>query len=236
MLGGAKYLVLVAMAALCAPAYQPDNAAIRRLFEESLARKQQEFGSADPRTAQAARDLGNFLLTLHDTAAAQKALTDAIAMDEKAFGESAAQTLEDVAALAAISPPLKAQPLLKRACESPDPIVAGPALTSLASMRAAAGDRAGAAALLKRAVEKAEMVDGKSGPTVALVLNQLALVVDAREAIPFLERALDIDRQALGPQSAQTIQDVRRLAALLRQTGRAAEAAQLEARFKSAPH
>jgi hypothetical protein len=224
------------LVAFPAHAFQPDTAVLRRLFEESFARKQHEFGNADRRTAQAARDLGGFLLTLHDTPGASKALTDALAIDEKAFGDSAAQTLEDAATLASVSPPAKAQVLLRRACESPDPTVAGPALTSLATIRIGAGDRAGAAALLTRAVEKAEQIDGKTGTVVALVLNQLASVVDAKEAVPVLQRALDIDKQALGPQHPQTLQDVRRLSTALRQTGRIAEAAQLEAQFKTVAH
>ena len=225
---------------LCLPARyalaQPDNAVLRRLFEESLDRKQREFGNSDARTAQAARDLGNFLLTLHDTPGAARALTDTVAIDERAFGVSAPQTLEDVATLASISPPAKAEALLRRSCESPDPLVAGLAMTTLASFRVKDGDRAGAAALLRRAVEKAEAVDGQSSVTVALVLTELAQVVDPREAIPALQRALAIEKQALGPQHPQTLQEVRRLAALLRQTGRAAEAAQLEAQFKAASH
>jgi hypothetical protein len=94
--------------------------------------------------------------------------------------------LEDVAVLASVSPRVEAEPLLRRAAESTDPMVAGPALTSVAEMRKAAGDRAGAAALLRRAVEKAESVDGKDGLTVALILNALSLVVEPKDAIVLL--------------------------------------------------
>jgi tetratricopeptide (TPR) repeat protein len=104
-------------------------------------------------------------------------------------------------------------------------------------MRKAAGDRAGAAALLRRALEKAQAVDGKEGPTAALILNALALVVEPKEAIALLQRALAIDRQELGRQSAPTLRDVRKLASLLRAAGRATEAAQLEREFMvSAAH
>ena len=205
--------------------------ALRRLFEESLSRREKQFGLADARTAQAARDLGNFLLTLNDKAGARQALSEAIRIDDKALGVTASQTLEDASALASISPPVLADPLLRRAIESADATVAGPALTSLAQLRLAAGDRAGAAALLRRAVDKAESADGKNGATVALVLDLLAQVVDAKEAIAALQRALEIHRQTLGPRDPRTLNDVRRLAALLRQSGRPAEAAQLEQQF-----
>jgi tetratricopeptide (TPR) repeat protein len=207
---------------------QPEPAILRRLFEESLAKREKQFGPADARTAQAARDLGNFLVTLNDKAGARQALTEAVRIDDKALGPSAPQTLEDAAELASISPPAQAEPLLRRAIESADPIVAGPALTSLAQLRVAAGDRAGAASLLRRAVEKAEIADGKSGATVALVLDLLAQVAEVKEAIPVLQRAIEIHRQISGPRDAQTLADIRRLATLLRQAGRAAEAAQLE--------
>lgn len=208
---------------------------LRRLFEESLARRQKEFGGTDPRTAQAARDLGGFLLTIKDAPGARRAFADAVRIDEKAFGESAPQTLEDVASLASIAPPAEAQPLLRRAAESSDPMVAGPALTSLAALRQAAGDRSGAADLLRRAVEKAEVVAGKNSPTVALILNQLAVVVGPADAIPVLTRALAIDRQAFGPKHPRTLRDARQLAAMLRQAGRVAEAAELERQFQIAP-
>src|ERR1035438_3614240 len=143
-------------AAAMASAFQPDTAMLRRLYEEALSRRQLEYGAADARTAQAARDLGQFALRVGEKPSARRALAEAVRIDEKAFGPAAPQTLEDVATLASLSPPAAAEPLLRRAVESPDATVAGPALTSLAELRKAAGDRAGAAALYRRALEKAD--------------------------------------------------------------------------------
>lgn len=207
---------------------------LRRLFEECLARYRVEFGTADPRTAQAARDLGNFLLTIKDASGARQALAEALRIDEKSMGQSAPQTLEDAGALAAISPRAQAEPLLRRAAESPDPTVAGPALTSTASIRMAAGDRAGAAILLRRAVEKAEQADGKESLIVATVLEALSQAADTQEAISALERAVGIEQKLLGPANSQTLRDVRRLAELLRRAGRVSDAAQLERQFNVA--
>ena len=231
MRGTAAILLWIA-AAVTAPAFQPDTAMLRRIYEEALSRRQREYGSADARTAQAARDLGLFLYSAADKPSARRAMTDAVRIDEKAFGAAAPETLEDVATLASVSLPAEVEPLLRRAMESPDATVAGPALTSLAELRKAAGDRAGAAALFRKALEKAEIVDGKDGSTVALVLNMLALVVEPKEGVLLLSRALAIDKAALGPSHPQTLRDVRKLASLLRETGRPSEARHLEQQFK----
>jgi tetratricopeptide (TPR) repeat protein len=186
-------------------AFQPDPAMLRRIFEEALKRRTQEFGRNDSHTAQASRDLGLFLQRNGDTAGARRVLAETVAIDDAVFGKGAAQTLEDVSALAAISPPAIAGPLLLRAAESPDASVAGPALSSLADLRATAGDRPGAAAYLRRALEKAEAVDGKDGTIVALLLNALALDVEPKEGAAYLERALQIDRTQLGDRDPNTI-------------------------------
>jgi hypothetical protein len=215
-------------------AFQPDTAALRKLFEDALQRRQHEYGDADARTAQAARDLGLFLCRSGDTPSARRAMANAVHFDEKALGASAPQTLEDVATLASISPRAEAEPLLRRAAESTDPTVAGPALTSLAAMRKAAGDAASAAALLRRAVEKADAVD-HDGPTVALILKLLAQVVSSKDAVPLLQRAVTIEQEKLGPADSQTLQDARKLASLLRAGGQIDEAAKLERQFKISP-
>jgi tetratricopeptide (TPR) repeat protein len=238
-------------------AFQPDRTMLRQMFEEALKRRTAEFGRNDSHTAQASRDLVLFLQRSGDLAGARRVLTETVAIDEAAFGKDAAQTLEDVSALAAISPKSVAGPLLERAANSPDPTVSGPALSSLAEMRTAAGDRPAAAVYLRRALEKAEAVDGKDGTIVALILNALALDVDPKEGIAYLQRALAIDRSKLGEHDSGTIvtavnlsklllvagrvddaaarQSAHEVAALLRQNGKTAEAAALERKFSAAP-
>jgi tetratricopeptide (TPR) repeat protein len=203
------------VSAALVPAFQPDRAMLRQMFEESLKRRMEEFGRNDSHTAQASRDLGLFLQRNGDVAAARRVLAETVAIDEAVFGKSVGQTLEDVSALAAISPAALAGPLFQRAAESTDPIVAGPALSSLAELRTAAADRAGAAAYLRRALEKAEAVDGKGGATVALILNTLALDVEPEEGIAYLERALQIDRTQLGERDPATILTAVNLSKLL---------------------
>jgi tetratricopeptide (TPR) repeat protein len=221
------------LAAIAAFAFQPDTAMLRRVYEEALARRQKEYGAADARTAQAARDLGLFLERAGDKAGARRSLAEAVRMDGRALGENAAQTLEDVAALAFVSPPAEAEPLLRRVAESPDPTVAGPALSTLAQMRRAAGDRAGAAKYLRRAIEKAEAIEGRDGQTVVLLLKLLGQLVEPAEGVALFERALAIDRNVLGATHPKTLADVRSLADLLRRIGRPADAAALESGYKS---
>ena len=216
----ARLTFLVSIHAVGLLAFQPDNAAIRKLFEDALSRRVREFGESDPRTAQAARDLGMFLCRSSDVASARRAMANAIRIDDKALGPNSPQTLEDVWTLASISPPAQAGPLLIRAAESPDPTVAGPALTSLAEMRGSAGDRAGAVRLLRRSLEKADAVE-KNSLTVALILRVLADLVQPKEAIPLLRRALVIDQEKLGSGDPQTVLDAQQLEKMLRATGRA---------------
>lgn len=222
----ASLLPWISLAAV-ALAFQPDTAMLRRVYEEALTRRQRDYGSSDARTAQAARDLGLFLQQNGEAAAARRALAEAVRIDESAFGAAAPQTLEDVAALAAVSPPADAVRLLRRAAESTDPLVAGPALSTLAASRKAAGDLPGAAALLRRALTKAELVDGKDGLTVALILNALSLVVEPKEAIGFLEHAVEIDRHLLGERHPDTANAEVNLSGLLLAAGRPEEAVRM---------
>ena len=94
---------------------------MRRLFEQGLEQRRQQYGEKDARTAQAARDLGQFLAREGDASAAQSALAESVRVDEAVFGADARQTFEDVASLAAVCPPAQAEPLWRRAAESPDP-------------------------------------------------------------------------------------------------------------------
>jgi tetratricopeptide (TPR) repeat protein len=200
-------------------AFQPDAAGVRHIFEDALARREREFGATDPRTAQAARDLGLYLRAHGDALAARRALAQALRIDDGNLGPSAPQALEDAAALAGVSPPAAAEPLLRRAAEASDPVLAGEALSSLGGLRKAAGDLAGAAACFRRALGKAEQADGRDGTPAELILTIL----------------LTMDRQTLGPRHAQTLSDARRLAGLYRATGRPREAAALEQQINTGP-
>ena len=196
-------------------AMQPDPAVLRRLFEEGLARREHDYGMADRRTAQAARDLGMFLERQGDTRGARTVLAETVRIDESAFGPSAGETLADVAELAGLSPPGEAIPLWQRAAEAADGGTAVRALTALGSLESAAGHRDRAASFYRRALAGQEKLSGADSEPVAVWLNALAQVVEVKDGIPLLERAMAIDRRVLGPRHPQTATTEANLAGLL---------------------
>jgi tetratricopeptide (TPR) repeat protein len=200
---------------------------LRGVFEEHLARLREQYGAFDIHTAQAARDLGMFLSRNGEPADARNILDQVVRIDEKLFGANDPRTLADVAELAGVSPAAQAEPLWKRAAQSSQPAVASRALAESGRLRALAQDRDGAAALYRAALVKEEQATGKNSAAIALDLNALAKVVDAKEAVPLLERALAIDRQILGSLHAETATTEANLAGLLADTPRNAEAIRL---------
>jgi tetratricopeptide (TPR) repeat protein len=177
---------------------QTDSATLRPLYEQALERRRKEFGAADPRTAQAARDLGLFLAGSGDSAAARPALAEAVRVDEQALGTAAPQTLADVAELAAVSPARPAEVLWRRASAADDAGVAIRAWMALGALRAAAGDRTRSAVFYRKALARQEEAAGKDSPAIPSILQALAEMVETREAIALLERALIVGRATQG--------------------------------------
>ncbi len=72
---------------------------------------------------------------------------------------------------------------------------------------------------------------------MATSLNNLALLYKAQgnyaEAEPLYRRSLAIWEKALGPEHPDVVQSLENYAALLRETGRADEAAEMEVRAKA---
>jgi tetratricopeptide (TPR) repeat protein len=196
-------------------AMQPDPAVLRRLFEEALTLRRQQYGDTDARTAQAARDLGMFLDRQGQAGGARAALAEALRIDEAVSGASAPQTLADVAELARVSPTPEAEPLWRRAAAGADAGLAARALTALGEIHVAGGDRAGAAGFYRRALVKQEAAAGRDSEAVAVCLNALAQLVEVKDGIPLLERALAIDRRVMGAGHPQTASTEANLAGLL---------------------
>jgi len=212
---------------LMAVSLQPSQAMLRQLFEETLVRKKAEYGDSDTRTAQAARDLGLFLAEQGDRSRARDCLAEAVQINERALGPSAAPTLADIVELAGLSPPKQAEPLWHRAAASTDAAVAARALGALGALRENAGDRAVAAKFYRHALAKEQVASGRDSARVAVRLNALARAVKMPESIALLERALAINRRRLGPRHPETATIEANLAALLVNAGRAGEAVRL---------
>jgi tetratricopeptide (TPR) repeat protein len=196
---------------------QPDAAVLRRIFEDALTRRERNYGMEDARTAQAARDLGMFLAREGETRIAQTALAEALRIDEKVFGPTAGQTLSDAAELAGNLPAPQALPLWQRAAEAGDPAIAVRALMVL-------GRASNDATYYRRAVARQEAATGPASEPVAGCLNALAQLVDRSEGIPLLQRALAIDRRALGPRHPETATTEANLAGMLVHAARYDEA------------
>jgi tetratricopeptide (TPR) repeat protein len=199
---------------------------LRQLFEEALARRTQEYGTSDPRTAQAARDLALFLRSEDNLPAARDVLTKTVRMDENVLGPKAAQTLADVAELAGVSGQAEAEPLWQRAAESPDAKMSARAEAALGQLRETAGDRAGAATFYRQALVKEEVGSGRDSARVAVRLNALSRVVDLPAGIAHLDRAVDISRRHLGLRHPETATLELNLAVLLLKAGHADQAIQ----------
>jgi tetratricopeptide (TPR) repeat protein len=210
--------IILSLAA--ALALQPDPAAIRRLFEDALQRRERLYGPVDARTAQAARDLGMFLAGQGNAADARAPLAQAVRIDETAMGPHAPQTLADAAELAAVSPPSAAELLWKRVAAAREPALAARALAALGDLHARAGDRNGAASFFRQAMAMQESASGKDSAPVALRLNALAHFVPPAEAIAMLERALAIDRRTLGSRHPEAASTEANLAGMLLNAGR----------------
>src|SRR5262249_23120181 len=118
------------------------------------------------------------------------------------------------------SPPSDAEPLWRRAAGSSDAALASRALASLGDLHARAGDRTGAASFYRQALAKEEASTGKESATVAIRLNALAHFVPPAEGITMLERALAIDRRALGPRHPEVASTEANLAGMLVNAGR----------------
>ena len=199
---------------------QPDPLVLRRLFEEALARRERQYGSADARTARAARDLGIFLEREGDVAGAQVALGRAVKIDEAALGEAAPQTIADVAELAAVSPAGQAEALWQRASGAADPTVAVRALMALGVARKGSE----AAGYFRKALARQQAATGDASAPVALCLNALAQVVELPEGIALMQRAVAIDRKILGARHPETATLEATLAGKLVHAGRFDEA------------
>lgn len=198
-------LVLVAMIA------QPDPAALAPLYRQALEAREKQFGPEHPKTARSASDLGLYLRKLGDRERAAILLRRALAIDLKSLGETHAVVAEDRENLATVVEPDEAAALY-RATHN---------FAKLAELHEARGDRKAAIDAYRRELAKQES---------AVVMNDLALLLEPAAAEPLLRRALAIQNKSLGADHPETASTMNNLANVLLATGRLTLAEQTQRR------
>lgn len=200
---------------------QPDPKQLVTLFEQALAEREKQYGPQHPKTARSASDLGLYLSRIGERRRAAGLLQRALAIDERVYGAGHPQVIEDVEHLAAALPAGEAVLLLERAAQSEDAATAARNLTRLAAIYESQGRRADAVRLYRQAIAKEE---------TGARLNDLALLIEPKAALPLLRRALELRQKQLGPAHPETAATLNNLANVLLALGNLAQAEPLQRR------
>jgi tetratricopeptide (TPR) repeat protein len=205
-----------------------DPADLKPLFEGALAGSEKKFGAQSAEAARSASDLGLFLKTLNDSAAAVAPLTRALEIDQT-NGSARVQADQEVlaAAVLATGKTQEAYDLFRAAAQGEDSATAARCLTELAAL-----DPGKAEAYYRLALTREEKAAGKDNPLIAVALNNLGLALhqknDNQSAEPLFRRALAIQESKLGPYHTATATTLNNLGSLLQSIGQLAEAERLE--------
>jgi len=183
------------------------------LYRAELALREKQHGEKHPRVAQALRDLALFLKTHSRKDEARDLLARALAIQERA---------EDCFALAELSPPHEAGPLLERSLrlkESPE------AHHRLADLLAGAQHLDPARQHYERAVE---LYAQAGSDHLGLALNDLGFLHESqerfKEAEVYYRRALAAHQKAHGPKHPEVGITLNNLGSVVGAQGRLAEA------------
>ena len=182
--------------------------------------------------------LGEMREAANDRSGAAALYRSALRQEEIASGKDGARVAVRLNALAVVSDPAAAIPLLERALAinrhawgEAHPETATTE-TNLSGELLAAGRTAEAVRVGRLALRNFESTLGPEHPRTAGAASNLADALraahDPAGAERLYRRALEIDEKAFGPRNAETLNDVRNLADFLRETGRDAEATTLE--------
>lgn len=207
-----------------------DPVSLKPLFEKALVEREKLFGPNRPEVARSASDLGLFLETLKDPAAAVGPLTKALMIDRANSDSELPLDQERLAvAFLATAKRQEAYDLFRSAAQGSNPSVSARCLTELAIL-----DAPNAEAYYRLALQQEEKASGKDNPRVAIVLNDLGLTLrqkgDNSAAEPLFRRALAIQEKALGPNHTATASTLNNLGSLFQSIGQLDEAERLERR------
>ena len=218
------------------------------LYERALAIREKVLGPVHSAVADSLYNLGGLYKARGRYAEAEPLYRRALGIKENAHGPEDLAVSSTVRGLAQLSHAqgrdAEAESLFKRALAMREkawgpghPLVAS-SLNDLAGLYKSQGRYAEAEPVYKRALAISEKTLGPDDSGTAEVLNNLAELYRAQgryaEAEPLYKRALMIREKALGPDQPEVVaQSLETYAALLRQTGRKAEAARMEARAEA---
>jgi tetratricopeptide (TPR) repeat protein len=205
-----------------------DPASLRPLYEQAVKDREKQLGSAHPKLARSWENLGLFSRETGDPKAAEVALRKALDIDRANRDVRLPSVLEELAQILVVNGKVReAFDLFQQAAGSADPRVVSLSYASLAVL-----DPARADLYYSNGLKAEEEASGKDHPRVAVVLNNLALAVKAKNDLKAAEalfrRALAIQRMSLGEGHYETATTLSNLGSLLQNLGRLAEAERLE--------
>jgi tetratricopeptide (TPR) repeat protein len=205
-----------------------DPSTLAPVYAQAVAERERESGPDSAKTARAAADFGRFLLQIEKSAEAEAPLRRAVAIDEHNSDSAIDADRESLAlALEAQSKRKEAVAYFRQAAEGHNPRVAARSFAKLAEI-----DREHADIYSRNAVASEEKASGTGSPRVALLLQEYALALRARnrdpEAEPLLRRALSIQQSAAKADPQVTVGVLNTLGNLLEGRQQLDEAEKLE--------
>jgi tetratricopeptide (TPR) repeat protein len=205
-----------------------DPSTLAPIYAQAVAERQRESGPESAKTARAAADFGRFLLQIEKSAEAAAPLQRAVAIDQHNSDPAIDADRESLAlALEAQGKPKEAFEYFRQAAGGNNPRVAARSFAKLAGM-----DRQHADIYSRNAVTSEEIASGTGSPRVAILLQEYALALRARdrdpEAEPLLRRALSIQQSADKADPQVTIAVLNTLGNLLEGRQQLDEAEKLE--------
>ena len=205
-----------------------DPSSFQNLYEQVLAEQEDQLGTRHKQVARAAADLGLFLQSIGKFEAAVPALKKTLEIDTANDDQAVPADQENLASVfAALDRPNDELRLLQLAAQGKDPAVAARTLARMASL-----DPVNAETYYRQALTKEEAASGKEHPRVAVLLNNLALMLRQRNdnaaAEPLLRRAAAIQVKAFGANSPAVASTLNNLGSLLQSRSKMGEAEQVE--------
>ncbi|MGA3239405.1 MAG: tetratricopeptide repeat protein [Bryobacteraceae bacterium] len=205
-----------------------DPSTLAPVYAQAVAERQRESGPDSAKAARASADFGQFLLLIEKSAEAEAPLRRAVAIDEHNADSAIDADRESLAlALEAQGKRKEAFEYFRQAAQGRNPRVAARAFAKLAGM-----DRDHADIYSRNAVASEEKASGTDSPRVALLLQEYALALRARdrdpEAEPLLRRALSIQQSAAKADPQVTVTVLNTLGNLLEGRKQLDEAEKLE--------